>query len=276
MDYEHILTETRDDIGIIRFNRPESLNAWIDPMWRETQDQMTAWNDDDAIGAIVLTGEGRAFMAGADLNWFAQRIEEGKQGSDEQKTTAAEQSGEQQSAAGDAGLSTTQFIRQSKPTIAAVNGYAVGVGLTMILPCDVRIASSEALMSIRFIKMGLMPELGSTRILAQLVGLGNATEMCLTGRMVPADEARSIGLVTQVTEPGDLMETAITKAREIAHNPRSAVMMIKELLRDNLMDPDLDAVMKREGIRDRMARQHPDHTEAVTAFLEKREPKFSR
>ncbi len=271
MDYEHILTETQDDIGIIRFNRPESLNAWIEPMWGETRDQMTAWNNDDSIGAIVLTGEGRAFMAGADLNWFSKRLEEGKE---QGGSAGTPESAEQQSEPADGGLSITEFIRQSKPTIAAVNGYAVGVGLTMILPCDVRIASNKALMSIRFIKMGLMPELGSTRILAQLVGLGNSTEMCLTGRMVPADEARTIGLVTQVTEPDELMETALAKAREIARNPRSAVMMIKELLRVNFMDPDLDAVMQREGVNDRLAQEHPDHAEAVAAFLEKRDPKF--
>ena len=129
-------------------------------------------------------------------------------------------------------------------------------------------------MSIRFIKMGLMPELGSTRILAQLVGLGNATEMSLTGRMVPADEALRMGLVTQVTAPEDLLDTAITKAREIADNPSNAVMLTKELLRKNSMESDLEAVMERESVRDQIARKHPNHAEAVSAFLEKRPPQF--
>ena len=130
-------------------------------------------------------------------------------------------------------------------------------------------------MSIRFVKMGLMPELGSTRILSQLVGLGHATDMSLTGRMVPADEALRMGLVTAVTEPEDLMSTAITKAKEIAGNPPGAVMLIKELLRKNPMEADLEAVMERESIRDQIARRHPDHAEAVAAFLEKRDPKFT-
>jgi enoyl-CoA hydratase len=109
-----------------------------------------------------------------------------------------------------------------------------------------------------------------------LVGLGNATEMCLTGRMVPADEALRMGLVTQVSEPEDLVEAAIDKAQEIASNPSNAVMMIKELLRKNPMDSDLEAVMEREGTRDQIARRHPNHGEAVAAFLEKREPNFGK
>ncbi|MCY3621549.1 MAG: enoyl-CoA hydratase-related protein [Gammaproteobacteria bacterium] len=262
MAYEEILTETRDRVGIIRLNRPRKLNAWTATMSGEIIDAMTAWNSDDGIGAIVLTGEGRAFCAGADVGNFAERVETNRQGQGEQLRRG--------------GANVTQFIRQSKPTIAAINGYAVGVGLTMILPCDVRIASTSANLSIRFIKMGLMPELGSTHLLAQLIGLGNATEMCLTGRMVPADEAMRMGLVSAVTEPEDLLPTALAKAEEIANNPTRAVMMIKELLRKNPMEDDLDAVMEREGLRDQIARRLPDHAEAVAAFLEKRDPNFNR
>lgn len=262
MAYEQILAETRDRVGIIRLNRPRKLNAWTETMSGEIIDAMTAWNEDDGIGAIVLTGEGRAFCAGADVGNFAKRVETNRQGQGETLRRG--------------GANMTHFIRRSKPTIAAINGYAVGVGLTMILPCDVRIASTAANLSIRFIKMGLMPELGSTHLLAQLIGLGNATEMCLTGRMVPADEALRLGLVSAVTEPDDLLPTALAKAEEIANNPTRAVMMIKELLRKNPMEDDLDAVMEREGLRDQIARRLPDHAEAVAAFLEKRDPNFNR
>ena len=262
MPHEQILTESRGRVGIIRLNRPRKLNAWTDTMSGEIIEQMTAWNADDDIGAIVLTGEGRAFCAGADIGNFAERVETNRQGQGEQLHRG--------------GHNMTTFMRESKPTIAAVNGYAVGVGLTMILPCDVRIASTAAQLSIRFIKMGLMPELGSTRLLAQLVGLGHATDMCLTGRMVPADEALRIGLVSAVVEPDDLLPTALAKAEEIANNSTPAVMMIKELLRKNPMDPDLEAVMEREGLRDQIARRLPDHAEAVAAFLGKREAQFNR
>ena len=262
MPHTEIIAETQGRVGIIRLNRPRRLNAWTDTMSGEITEQMRAWNEDDGIGAIVLTGEGRAFCAGADIGNFAERVETNREGQGEQLHRG--------------GHNLTTFIRQSKPTVAAINGYAVGVGLTMILPCDVRIASTAANLSIRFIKMGLMPELGSTRLLAQLVGLGNATEMCLSGRMVPAEEALRIGLVTAVTEPDDLLPTALAKAEEIANNPTQAVMMIKELLRKNPLDPDLEAVMEREGLRDQIARRLPDHAEAVAAFLDKREAQFNR
>ena len=261
MATDQILTETSGRVGVIRLNRPDRLNAWTSEMAEGIQQQITAWNEDDSIGAIVMTGEGRAFCAGADLGNFADRVETNKEGSGEQLRRG--------------GANLTHFLRSSKPTIAAINGYAVGVGLTMVLPFDVRIASTNAQLSIRFIKMGLMPELGSTRLLAQLVGLGNATEMCLTGRMVSGEESLRIGLVTQVTEPDDLMPAAMAKAEEIANNPTNAVMMIKELLGKNPMDADLESVMERENLRDQIARRLPDHAEAVAAFMAKRPPNFN-
>jgi enoyl-CoA hydratase/carnithine racemase len=262
MGYEQILTEVHGRVGVIRLNRPEKLNAYTQQMAGEILDQIEQWNGQSDIGAILVTGEGRAFCAGADLGGFANRARENAQGAGEPLRRG--------------GASFTHAIRAAKPTIAAVNGYAVGVGLTMILPFDVRIASTRAQFSIRFVKMGLMPELGSTRLLAQIVGLGNSTDMCLTGRMVPADEALRMGLVSAVTAPDDLFDVALAKATEIAENPTRAVMMIKELLAKNPLDPDLEGVMEREGLRDQIARRLPDHTEAVTAFLEKREPKFNQ
>lgn len=262
MSYEQIITETEGRVGVIRLNRPERLNAWTDTMSSEITDQITQWNEDSSVGAILVTGEGRAFCAGADLNVFAERLETNTKGSGESLRRG--------------GANFTHFIRTSKPTIAAINGYAVGVGLTMILPFDVRIASTATNLSIRFIKMGLMPELGSTRLLANLIGLGPATDMCLTGRMVPGVEALQLGLVSAVTEPADLMDVAMAKAQEIANNPTQAVMMIKELLNRNPMDADLEAVMEREGIRDQIARRLPDHAEAVAAFHAKRDPNFNQ
>lgn len=259
---EQILVESRGRVGIIRLNRPEKLNAWTDQMGREISEQVTAWNVDDAIGAILLTGEGRAFCAGADLGGFADRAQRNAQGSGEPIRR------------GGAGI--THLFMRSKPIVAAVNGYAVGVGLTMLLPCDVRIASENAQLSIRFIKVGLIPELGSTRLLAQIVGLGNAADMCLTGRMVSVSEALRMGLVSDVTPPEALFETAFAKAEEIANNPSQAVGMIKELLLKNPLEADIEAVMEREGLRDQIARRLPDHMEAVTAFREKRAPEFNR
>ena len=260
--YDQILTETRNRVGIIRLNRPEKLNAWTDQMSREIRDQITKWNDDLGVGAILFTGEGRAFCAGADVGGFADRAATNSDGAGEQLSRG--------------GHNVTELLRVSKPSVAAINGYAMGIGLTMILPVDIRIASTEAQMSIRFIKMGLMPELGSTRILSELVGLGHATDMCLSGRIVGAEEALRMGLVSDVTEPDELFDKAMERAEEIANNPTQAVMMVKELLAKNPLDRDLEAVMEREGLRDQIARRLPDHTEAITAFLAKREPEFNR
>jgi 2-(1,2-epoxy-1,2-dihydrophenyl)acetyl-CoA isomerase len=167
-------------------------------------------------------------------------------------------------------------MQRSKPSVVAVNGYAMGVGLTFILPCDVRIAAEDARLSIRFVRVGLVPELGSTRLLSQIVGLGNATEMCLTGRMVEGAEARAIGLVTAVVPKDQLFDVALAKAEELAGNPTPIVMLIKDLLARNALEPELRTVMEREGMHDRAARKLPSHAEAVKAFQEKREPRFNQ
>lgn len=260
MSYEQIATETRGRVGILRLNRPEKLNAWTDVMGAEIQDAIGKWNADPGIGAIVIAGEGRAFCAGADLGGFAERAKNNASAAPEQIRRG--------------GAAITHFLQKSKPIVAAINGYAVGIGLTLVLPCDVRIASSTAQLSIRFVKVGLIPELGSTRLLAQIVGLGHATDMCLTGRMVPAEEALRMGLVTAVTEPDALLENAIAKAEDIAGNPPQAVAMIKELMAKNPLDPDLEAVMERELLRDQIARRLPDHAEALAALREKRPANF--
>lgn len=263
MAHEQILTETIGRVGVIRLNRPEKLNAWTDQMASEMAGQIQAWNDDDNIGAILIAGQGRAFCAGADLQGFNQRLADDPDATNRDRGMRV-------------GTNWTRLIRESKPVIAAIHGYAVGVGLTLALPADVRYAAEGARLSIRFVKVGLVPELGSTRLLAQLVGLGHATDICLSGRMVPADEAYRIGLVSAVVPKEDLFDTALEKANELANNPTPVVRKIKTLLNDNVTEPDLNRVMEREGARDRESRRLPSHTEAVTAFLEKRDPVFNQ
>ena len=232
-------------------------------MASEMAEQIQSWNNDDGIGAIVIAGEGRAFCAGADLQGFNQRLADDPEAQNRDRGMRV-------------GTNWTRLIRESKPVIAAIHGYAVGVGLTLALPCDVRYAAEDTRLSIRFVKVGLVPELGSTRLLAQLVGLGHATDICLSGRMVPADEAYRIGLVSAVVPKEDLFATALAKAEEYANNPTAVVRKIKTLLNDNVTEPNLDRVMEREGARDRESRRLPSHEEAVTAFIEKREPVFNQ
>lgn len=262
MTYEQILAETRGRVGIIRLNRPEKLNAWTATMEEELADQITRWNADEGIGAFVITGQGRAFCAGADLGGFGQRLQRIASGTEPVETRFASR--------------WVHLMRRSKPSVVAFNGVAVGVGLTLALPCDVRIAAQGARLSIRFVRVGLVPELGSTRILPQIVGLAHATDMCLSGRFVEAEEAQGMGLVSAVVPAEELLDAAVARAAELADNPTAVVMLIKDLLARNPTEPDIDAVMEREQVRDRIARTWPAHAEAVRAFAEKRQPVFHR
>src|SRR6059036_3327918 len=180
MTYQLIQYEARDGIAQITLNRPEKLNAWTPQMAVEQADAIGRANDDRSVGAIVMTGAGRAFCAGADMELtFKSRIE----GRDPGEDTAGGQGGMP------AGLDWVRLVRESKPLIAAVNGAAVGIGMTMILPFELIVASQRAKFGMLFIKVGLVPELASTRLLAQRVGLGRASEMCLTGGLYEGHEA---------------------------------------------------------------------------------------
>src|SRR6059036_2760547 len=220
MTYQLIQYEARDGIAQITLNRPEKLNAWTPQMAVEQADAIGRANDDRAIGAIVMTGAGRAFCAGADMELtFKSRIE----GRDPGEDTAGGQGGMP------AGLDWVRLVRESKPLIAAVNGAAVGIGMTMILPFDVIVASERAKFGMLFIKVGLVPELASTRLLADRVGLGKASAMCLSGSLYDGATAHAMGLADQLATPDALLDDALTLAGEIATNPAPQLRMIKEL-----------------------------------------------
>ena len=178
--YETITYERRDDVALITLNRPERLNAWTPQMASEQANAIRAANADDEVGAIVMTGAGRGFCAGADMrDTFGKRLDGVDPGEDTEQSGGMPRD-----------VDWVALARESKPLVAAVNGAAVGIGMTMILPFDVIFASEQAKFGMLFIKVGLVPELASTRLLAQRVGVGHASEMCLTGRLYPATEAR--------------------------------------------------------------------------------------
>ena len=152
--------------------------------------------------------------------------------------------------------------------------HAVGIGLTVTLACDMRIASERAQFSARFVKVGLTPECGSTRYLPLVAGMGNALFMALTGRMVDATEAKERGIVDRVVPHDSLLPEAMEVAGEIAANPPSAVWLAKRLIHENANESDLRRVVSSEGFAIREARRQPDHAEAVQAFVEKRAPNF--
>lgn len=265
MSYEQIEYETRGEVAWVTLNRPDKLNAWTPHMAAELADAFEKANEDPAVGAIVMTGAGRGFCAGADMSdTFQTRIE----GTDPGENTAEGDGGMPK------GLDWVALCRRSKPLIAAVNGAAVGIGITMILPFDVILASRKAKFSMAFIKVGLVPELASSHLLVQRMGFGRASEMCLSGRLYLADEAYATGLIERVVEPEELAGAALECAQGIAGNPPPQLQMIKDLLTANASDTDLRAIQKRESELLRECWTTPEHKEAVSAFLAKRTPKF--
>jgi enoyl-CoA hydratase/carnithine racemase len=265
MEYQQITYATRDTVALITLNRPEKLNAWTPRMATEQADAIERANADKAIGAIVMTGAGRGFCAGADMqDTFQTRID----GTDPGENTAAGQGGMP------ANIDWVGLVRRSKPLIAAVNGAAVGIGMTMILPFDVIVASEKARFGMLFIKVGLVPELASSHFLVQRMGFGRASEMCLSGRLYSADEAFRGGLVDRLVGADAGLDEALRVAGEIATNPDPQLRMIKELLTRNATATDLNEVQQRETEMLRRCWVTPEHKEAVQAFLEKRVPKF--
>jgi enoyl-CoA hydratase/carnithine racemase len=257
VEYRTIACERRGAVALITLNRPERLNAWTPQMASEQADAIRAANDDDGVGAIVMTGAGRGFCAGADMrDTFKKRLD----GDDP---------------AGDGGgsggmprdVDWVALVRESKPLIAAVNGAAVGIGMTMILPFDVIVASERAKFGMLFIKVGLVPELASTRLLAQRVGFGRASEMCLGGGLYRGEEAHRMGLADRLVAPEELLDSALALAQEIADNPAPQLRMIKSLLSENALEPDLARVQAREHELMRECWKSPEHHRAVERFL---------
>lgn len=264
MSYEHILYEPRGGVALLTLNRPEKLNAWTMTMENEVIDAVQTASADPAIGCIVVTGAGRGFCAGADISGWDRGLR-GDAGPRPSKLLLEGGSPE-----------VPHALTRGKPIIAAVNGVSVGVGLTMTLSCDIRIASSAARFSARFVRVGLTPECGSSRYLPLVAGLPNALYMTLTGRIIDANEALQRGLVDRVVEPDQLLPQAFALAEEIAANPRDAVWMAKRLLHMNATETDLRRVVTLECYSIRERQSEPDHKEAVTAFMEKREPSFNQ
>jgi enoyl-CoA hydratase/carnithine racemase len=257
--YETIAYERRDAVALITLNRPERLNAWTPRMASEQADAIRDANEDVDVGAIVMTGAGRGFCAGADMrDTFKKRLDGTDPGGD------TEQSGGMPPDVDWVGL-----VRESKPMLAAVNGAAVGIGMTMILPFDVIVASERAKFGMLFIKVGLVPELASSRLLVQRIGFGRASEMCLTGRLYEGDEAHRIGLADRLAPPDELLDTTLELAAQIAANPRPQLRMIKRLLTENAVETDLRLVQEREHELIRECWRSPEHHEAVEAFLAK-------
>jgi 2-(1,2-epoxy-1,2-dihydrophenyl)acetyl-CoA isomerase len=269
VQYEQILFDQQGRVAIITLNRPERLNAWTWRMNAEIAEAVERCNDDDGVGAIVITGAGRGFCAGADMQVF-----DGAIGARDRATSEEEKAKASAPPARRGG--GVNFYQEAKPIIAAINGPAIGIGLTMTLTMDLRIASDRARFAMRFVRMGITPEASSTLYLPQIVGIAHALELSMSGRIIGADDALRFGLVSRVVPHDDLMRETLTLAEEIANNPTDAVRAAKQLMHRNMVEQDREAVVRREGAAITKQYESAGHKEAVRAFIEKREPRFNR
>ena len=208
MDYTQIVYEVADHIATITLNRPEQLNAFTNTMMREVIDAFDRVDADDDVRVVIVTGAGRGFCAGADLSGGGETFSRG--GSDEQTDVGVPRDG--------GGLVSLRIFECTKPVIGAINGAAVGVGVTMTLPMDIRLASEHAKFGFVFARRGIVPEACSSWFLPRLVGISQAAEWCYSGRVFPAGEALAGRLVRSVHAADELLPAARAIAAEIAAN----------------------------------------------------------
>ncbi|MEJ2186173.1 MAG: enoyl-CoA hydratase-related protein [Gemmatimonadota bacterium] len=256
MRYETLLLEHADGVATITINRPEKRNALNATVRRELVQALDAARESNAVRVVVLTGAGaRAFVAGADVREFSER------------------SADEQRAAMEGRRVFDEIAAFPKPTLAMVNGYALGGGCELALACDLRIAGRSARFGQPEIRLGLLPGGGGTQRLPRLVGPGHAMRMILTGDMVDAQQAERIGLVDLVVDDAELPRRTMALARQIAAHSPVALRLAKEALRAASEMP-LAAGLQHERELFLTAFASEDGAEGVTAFLEKREPRF--
>ncbi|MCB9175660.1 MAG: enoyl-CoA hydratase/isomerase family protein [Caldilineae bacterium] len=253
-DYQHILVDQDPPIATIRFNRPKVLNALSPELIGEMIDAMQRLDRDATVGAIVLTGDERAFAAGADIGAMAE-------------STVVEQIGRDQFATWD------KLRKIRKPIIAAVSGWALGGGNETAMMCDMIVASETARFGQPEINIGIMPGAGGTQRLAQALGKARAMELVLTGRPITADEALAAGLINRVAPVESYLEEAQALAREIASKPPIAVQLAKQAV-NAVFDDYLDRGLMTERRNFYMLFATKDQREGMRAFLDKRKPEW--
>jgi len=255
MSYENILVETHDAVGLITLNRPDALNALSSPLMADLTAALDEFEADDAIGAIVITGSEKAFAAGADIKEMQSK--DFITAYSEDFVTAGWQ----------------RITRCRKPVIAAVAGFALGGGCETALMCDFVIAADNAKFGQPEIKLGILPGAGGTQRLTRQVGKSKAMEMCLTGRMMDAEEAERSGLASRIVPVADLIDEALKVAAEIAAMSRPTVMMTKECINRAYETSLAEGVLfERRTFHSAFALE--DQTEGMAAFVEKRKPEF--
>jgi len=257
---ELVLSARQGAVLTLTLNRPETLNA----LNRQTTQALTAALEaagrDPEVGALILTGAGRAFCAGADLKDVAARAQAGESDLGE-----------------DLRANYAPMIRAIRacptPVIAALNGTAAGAGLSLALACDLRIAAAGAQLIVVFVRVGLVPDAGSLFFLTRMLGLSKATELAMTGDPLTAEEGKKLGVISAVVPAEQLMPAAVARANELAAGPRRTYALIKRGI-ERALGRDLEQVMELESQLQAVAAATPDAQEAIRAFVEKRQPVF--
>ena len=261
MELTTIRLEKSDRIATITLNRPDNMNAFNIVMLRELIAAFETVALDDEIRVVILTGEGRAFCAGADVKGVDELlgiVKEQEESKDIMKLVTR----------------LVVAIRQaSKPVVAALNGVAAGAGANFALACDIIIASAKARLAENFINIGLIPDGGGTFFLPERIGYQRAAEIFFTGKILSAQEALELGLYNCVVPPEELLEKAREFARELAEKPPKAIAAGKALLNRETI-PRLRGYLEDEATYQRSMAATQDAREGITAFIEKRKPKF--
>lgn len=256
MNSEHVVAEIRDRVLVLRIDRPDKKNALMDAMYGALAAQIRAADQDPAIRVLVLTGTADSFTAGNDMVDFLNQ-----------------KGGFETTGAHDFMRSLLDF---SKPALAAVNGLAIGVGVTVLLHCDFAYAAESATFRMPFVSIGIAPEFSSSYLLPAMLGHRRAAELLYTGEKFGARKALETGLVNAVVPDAQCLEHTLAQARHLAAQPPAALRTCKKLLREALRQPSLDAFDREVAELNRMIRGNPEAMEAMTAFMQKRTPDFSR
>ena len=260
MSYEQILYEEREGVAWIRLNRPDRLNALTAHLSAEALDAVERAGSDPELRCLVITGEGRGFCAGQDLQEFAERGQDGLDIAEHLRSGY--------------NVLITALVELPKPVVAGVNGVAAGAGLSLALACDARIASDAARFLQAFVKIGLVPDSGGNWLLPRAVGAAKAIELSITGEQVDAAEALRIGLVSKVVPAGDFLAELERYATNLAALPTRAIGATKHLLSETPA-LTLAQTLEREAVAQAEAATSEDFAEGVRAFLEKRPPTFT-
>jgi enoyl-CoA hydratase/carnithine racemase len=255
MEYSTILVAVDRGVATVTLNRPEFMNAWNLTMANEMNQAMLSLDRDDSVRAIVVTGAGRAFCAGSDLKGAS--FTEGD--NDYQETSLF--------------LSTMPW-QIGKPVIAAINGHAIGVGITYAMSCDIRFVAEDAKIQFAFVRRGIIPELASHVIVARVAGLSNAADLILTGRAVKGRELADMRLASQALPAKEVLPASIERAREFLKAAPVSVAISKRLLWEGLTSSVPDMYRREISLFEWICRQR-DAAEGISSFLEKRDPKWT-